>query len=114
MAHGRGQLDVAHALAADLCARDFHAAAVADLALIADLLILSAVAFPVLRGSEDALAEQAVALGFERAVVDGLGLFHFAGGPGKDHLQGRQCRSELHQTGCSSCFIPPSLSASSV
>ena len=41
VAHGRGQLDVAHALAADFCARDFHAAAVADLALIADLLIFN-------------------------------------------------------------------------
>ena len=88
VAHGRGQLDVAHALAADLCARDFHAAAVADLALVADLLILAAVALPVLRGSKNALAEQAVTLGLERAVVDGLGLFHFAGGPGKDHFRG--------------------------
>ena len=88
VAHGRGQLDVAHALAADLCARDFDAAAVADLALVADLLILAAVALPVLRGSENALAEQAVTLGLERAVVDGLGLFHFAGGPGKDHFRG--------------------------
>ena len=88
VAHGRGQLDMAHALAANLCARDFDAAAVADLTLVADLLILAAVALPVLRGSENALAEQAVTLGLECAVVDGLGLFHFAGGPGKDHFRG--------------------------
>ena len=47
--HGRGQLDMAHALAANLGARDLDAAAVADLALVADLLILAAVALPVLR-----------------------------------------------------------------
>ena len=84
----RGQLDVAHALTADLGAGDLDAALVADLTLIADALILAAVAFPVLRGSKNALAEQAVTLGLERAVVDGLGLFHFAGGPGKDHFRG--------------------------
>lgn len=48
---------------------DLDAAAVADFALVADLLILSAVAFPVLCGPENALAEKAVALGFERAVA---------------------------------------------
>ena len=84
MGNGRGELDVTHALAADLGARDFHAAAVADLALVADLLILPAVAFPVLRGSENALAEQAVTLGLERAVVDGLGLFDLAVRPLSD------------------------------
>ncbi len=65
---------------------DLHAAAVADLALVADLLVLAAVALPVLGGSEDALAEQAVPLGLEGAVVDGLGLFHLAVGPGADLL----------------------------
>ena len=66
---------------------DFHAAAVADLALVADLLILAAVALPVLRGAKDALAEQAVALGLEGAVVDGLGLFDLAVRPFTDHLR---------------------------
>ena len=87
VAHGRGQLDMAHALAANLCARDFDAAAVADLTLVADLLILAAVALPVLRGAKDALAEQAVALGLEGAVVDGLGLFDLAVRPFTDHLR---------------------------
>ena len=86
VADRRGQLNVAHTLAAHLALGDLHAAAVADLALIADLLILSAVAFPVLRGPENALAEKAVALGLKRAVVDGLRLFDFAVGPGKDHF----------------------------
>ena len=82
MGNGRGELDVTHALAANLGAGDLHAALVAHLVLILifDALIFTAVAFPVLGRSEDALAVQAVTLGLERAVVDGLGLFHFAGG----------------------------------
>ena len=83
---GGGQLDVAHALTAHLGTGDLHAAAVADLALVADLLVLAAVALPVLGGSEDALAEQAVPLGLQGAVVDGLGLLHLAVGPGEDLL----------------------------
>ena len=76
--NGRGKLDVAHALAADLGARDLHAAAVADLALVADLLILTAVALPVLRRPKNALAEQAVPFRLQRAVVDGLRLLDLA------------------------------------
>src|SRR4029079_15930375 len=68
----RGQVDVAHALAAHLLARHLDAAALADDALVADALVLAAVALPVLGGTQDALAEQAVLLGLERAVVDGL------------------------------------------
>ena len=59
----------AHTLAAHLGARHFNAAAVADLTLVADTLVLAAVAFPVLRRSEDALAEQAVALRLQGAIV---------------------------------------------
>ena len=83
-----GQLDVAHALAAHLALGDLNAAAVADLALVADLLVLAAVALPVLRRSEDAFAEQTVALGLEGAVVDGLRLLDLAVGPAEDHFGG--------------------------
>ena len=82
----RGQVDVPHALAAHLLARDLHAAALADDALVADALVLAAVALPVLRRTEDALAEEAVALGLERAVVDRLGLGDLARGPVTDLL----------------------------
>src|SRR2546428_14138404 len=70
-----------HALGPDLGPRRRHAAAVADHAAIADALVLPAVALPVLHRTEDALAEQAVPLRLERAVVDGLGLGHFAPRP---------------------------------
>ena len=71
---GRGQVDVAHALAADLRPGDLDAAALADDALVADPLVLAAVALPVLGGTEDALAEEAVLLRLERPVVDRLRL----------------------------------------
>ena len=70
----RGQVDVPHPLTADLGARDLDAAALAHDALVTDALVLAAVALPVLGRTEDALAEQAVLLGLERAVVDRLGL----------------------------------------
>jgi hypothetical protein len=77
---------VTHPLAAYLLARHFDAAALADDALVADALVLAAVALPVLRRTEDALAEQTVALGLERAVVDRLRLRYLAGGPVADLL----------------------------
>src|SRR5690606_8573637 len=54
---GAGQLDMAHALAAHLRAGNLHTALVADDALIADALVLAAVAFEVLHRAEDLLAE---------------------------------------------------------
>ena len=49
-----------HALATHLAERDFHAATVADDSAVTDALVLAAMAFPVLDGTEDALAEQAI------------------------------------------------------
>ena len=73
---GRGQLNVAHALAANLCGGHFNAAAFADFTLITNSLIFSAVALPVLLRPKDSFAEQSVALGFQGAVVDRFGLFY--------------------------------------
>ena len=93
VAHRRGQLDVAHTLAAHLGAGHLDAALVADDALVAVALVLSAVAFPVPRRTEDALAEKTVALRAERAVVDGLGLRDLAVRPGHDRV--RRCQRQL-------------------
>ena len=90
VAHGGGQVDVAHALTAHLGPRDLDAAALADDALVADALVLAAVALPVLGGTEDALAEEAVLLRLERAVVDGLRLRDLARGPRPDLLGRRE------------------------
>ena len=86
--HRCGQLDMAHALPADLGPGDLYAAAVADLTLVADLLILAAVALPVLGGSKDPLAEQAVPLRLQSTIVDGLRLLDLAVGPLADLLRG--------------------------
>ena len=75
---GAGELDVAEALAADFARGDFDAALVADDAAVLHALVLAAEALPVGDGAEDAGAEEAVALGLEGAVVDGLGLGDFA------------------------------------
>src|SRR5690606_4876939 len=85
--HGHGQLDVAHALAADLRERDLDAALVADVATEADALELPAVALPVLDGAEDPLAEEAIPLRLERPVVDGLRLGDLAVRPAPDLLR---------------------------
>jgi hypothetical protein len=81
------ELDVAHALAAHLGLRDFHAALLADHAAMLEALVLAAKTFVILHGSEDLGAEQAVTFRLERAVVDGLRLLHFAVRPGADHVR---------------------------
>src|SRR6185436_7912627 len=83
----RGQLDMAHALAADLGDGDLDAALLADDALVLHALVLAAQALIVLDRAKDARAEQAVALGLERAVVDGLGLLDLAERPAADALR---------------------------
>ena len=81
---GRGQLDVAHALAADAAVRDLDAATVADHALIFHAAVLAAGAFPVFLGAEDPFAEQAVFFRPVGAVVDRLRLLDLAEGPTAD------------------------------
>ena len=90
-----GELDVAHPLTADLGAGHLDAAALADDALEAHALVLAAVALPVPGGTEDLLAEEAVTLGLERAVVDGLRLLDLTVAPGADVLRGGQADLKL-------------------
>ena len=90
----RGQLDVAHALAAHLGHGDFDAALLADHAAVLQALVLAAQALVVLDRSEDLRAEQPVPLRLEGAVVDGLGLLHLAVGPGVDHVRRREADAD--------------------
>src|SRR6202008_3717948 len=85
-----GQLDVAHALAADAAVRDLDAAAVADHALVLHAAVLAAGALPVLLRAEDALAEQAVLLGPVRPVIDRLGLLALPERPAPDVVRAGQ------------------------
>ena len=89
-ATGRGQLDMAHAVAAHLLHRDFDAALFADDALVLHALVLAAQAFVVLHRPEDAGAEQPVALRLEGAVVDGLRLLDLAMRPAQDLVRAGQ------------------------
>ena len=90
MHHRHHQRNVAHTLAAHLFLGHLHAAAVADDALVADTLVLAAVALVVLHRAEDPLAEQAVTLGLVGPVVDGFGLQDLAARLGQDLLGGGQ------------------------
>ncbi|MPM12273.1 hypothetical protein SDC9_58625 [bioreactor metagenome] len=76
--HRGGELDVAHPLTTDVGAGDLDATALTHDALEPDTLVLAAVALPVPGGAEDLLAEQAVPLRLQGAVVDGLRLLHLA------------------------------------
>src|SRR6202011_2186558 len=82
-----GQLDVAHPLAAHAGQSHLDAALLADDALVLHALVLAAQALVVLGRTEDAGAEQAVALGLERAVVDRLRLLDLAERPRLDLLR---------------------------
>src|SRR5207237_6178497 len=76
--NGRGQLDVTHALAANLRLGDLDATFVADDAAMLHALVLAAEAFPVGDRTEDLRAEETVALGLESTVVDRFRLGDFA------------------------------------
>src|ERR1700692_4653130 len=87
MGDRRGELDMAHALAADFRQGDLDAAFLADDATELHALVLAAQALVVLDRTEDAGAEQPVPLRLEGAVVDRLGLLDLAVGPRADALR---------------------------
>ena len=78
MGYGNDELDVAHAFATHFLFRHLDTASVADNTFVTDALILSAMTFIVLDGTENAFAEQTVTFGFVGAVVDCLGLQHLS------------------------------------
>ena len=86
------QLDVPHSLSSDLGLCDLNAAAVADDSFVADALVFTTVALPVLHRSEDPLAEESVCFRLQGSVIDRLRLLDFAVGP----LQDLFCRSKLN------------------
>src|ERR1700745_2417300 len=95
MRHRRGQLDMAHAVAAHAREGHLDAALLADDALVLHALVLAAQALVVLRRAEDGGAEQAVALRLERPVVDGLGLLDLAERPAADLLRAGERDADL-------------------
>src|SRR3954447_4967661 len=89
MRDGSREFDVPHAVAPHARERHLDAALLADDALVLHALVLAAQALVILDGPKDARAEQAVALGLEGAVVDGLRLLDLAVGPGQNLLRAR-------------------------
>src|SRR5262249_39117418 len=113
--------DMPEAFTAHFAERHFHAALVADHAAVLHPLVLPAQAFPVRDRAKNLGTKQAVALRFEGAVVDGLGLGDFAVRPGTDFFRTRQADGNgieiRNQAGAiigaaaiQGCFLPPRLS----
>ena len=94
-----GQFNVAHALTAHARQRHFHAATVANHVLVLDALVFAARAFPVLRRTENPLAEQAALFGLEGAVVDGFRVFDFAVAPRPDGIRRGQGNGHIVKSG---------------
>ena len=69
---------MSHSLTSNGSLCDLNSASVTDNALIADLLVLSAVTLPVLCRSEYLFAEKSVLLRLQSTVVDGLRLLYLA------------------------------------
>ena len=88
------KFDVAHTLTTNLGERDFNATLFTDDTAMLQALVFATQAFVVLGRSKDTRAEQSVPFRFERTVVDGLGLFHFAKRPGTNHLRGCQTNAQ--------------------
>ena len=78
------EVDVTHALPANLGLRNFNATLLANNSAVLEAFVLAAKAFVVFDRAKNLGTEQAFALGFEGAVVDGFGFLDFTKRPGTD------------------------------
>ncbi len=85
--HRCSQLNVPHALATNRRACNLNPALVARQALVADVLILPAVALPVAGRAKDGLTEQSVFFRAEAAIVNGFRLGNLTIRPRTDFLR---------------------------
>ena len=88
MSNRASQLNVTHAFAANLGKCDFHAALFANDALMLQTFVFTAKTFVILNRSENLCAEQTVAFGFERTVVNCLRLLYFTVRPRTNLFRG--------------------------
>ena len=95
VSHRSGELDVAHALTAHAATGHFNAASLADDALEAHALVLTAGALPIAGRTEDLLTEQTVLLRLQSTVVDGFRLLDLAVAPAADIVGGGQADTKL-------------------
>ena len=87
-----------HAFAANTRQGDFHAASVADHALMLDALVFSARTFPVPGRTKNAFAEKPALFRLKRAVIDCLGIFDFAFAPRTHRVAGGNTDGDLIKT----------------
>src|SRR5690625_6650876 len=99
MSHRRGQIDMAHALAAHLGQRNLGAALFAFYAAVLHALVFSAQTLVVLHGPKDGRAEKPLTLGAESPVVNGFRLLDFAERPGTNQLRRRQTDANCIEIG---------------
>ena len=78
MRNRSSELDMSHALTANLLLCNLYTATVADDAFVADSFVFTASTFEIFYRSENPFAEKTVALGFVGSVVDCFGFEHFA------------------------------------
>ncbi|MNN67037.1 hypothetical protein D3C81_1826490 [compost metagenome] len=86
---------MAHTFAADFSAGNFHAAAVADNALITDAFVFTTVTFPVFLRSKDTFAEETFFFRFQSTIVDGFRFFYFSAGPRTNFF--RRSKPDFHK-----------------
>ena len=97
MGYGHDQLNMAGALTTHLLLRHLDTTTVADDSFITDTLVLATGTLIVLRRTEDALAEQTVALGLICTVVDGLRLRHLTIGVFQNLLRRSEADGNLRE-----------------
>lgn len=77
MSYRNNQINMTHALPAYLLLGYLYSASVANNTLVADTLVLSAVAFVIPYRTENPFAEKAIALGFVCSIVNRFRFKHF-------------------------------------
>ena len=97
MCHRHDKLDVSATLTTHFLLGHLNTTTVAHYAFVAYALVLAAGALIVACRTEDALAEQSVALRLVGAVVDGLGLCHLTEGILENFLRRSQPDSNLRE-----------------
>ena len=77
MYYRHNQFDVAHTLATHFLFGNFYPATIAHDAFVANTFVLAAITFVIFGWTKNLFAEQPIAFGFVRTVVDGFGFEDF-------------------------------------
>src|SRR5437588_6762597 len=105
MRAGAGQLDMSQTLTANARQRHLDAALVANHAAVFHALVLTAQALPVGNWTEDAGAEQSIALRLEGPVVDRFRLGNFAMRPASNLFRRSEADPDGIEVGDQICSI---------